>query len=270
LLGKQINLTGDSTTITSTNFSVDENGNMTCNNANIKGDIKSGSTISMPNFTVDANGNVVANSFSSNDATITGGKLLLFGGTESDPAFQVSSYDGYTKSIGAYLYVIGKDSHSAGITVATDYTQSGKKVIISTGSNGGHIEVGNGTIDNFFEVNGYSNRVDVNGPVYANSFNNNSKEEIKKNIELFNENALNLLKNSNIYKFNYKTEDDNEKRHIGFIIGKNYKTPYEVISQSGESIDTYSMTSVLWKAVQEQQEQIEQLQNEIKEMKGEK
>ena len=95
-------------------------------------------------------------------------------------------------------------------------------------------------------------------------------QEIKKNIKLFDANALNLLKKSKIYKFNYKIENDEEKQHIGFIIGENYQTPIEVISSNGESIDTYSMTSVLWRAVQEQQEQIEQLQKEIKEMKGDK
>lgn len=270
MLGKQINLTGDSTTITSTNFSVDENGNMTCNNANIKGDIKSGSTISMPNFTVDANGNVIANSFSSNDAEITGGKLLLYGGSEQDPVFQIDSSGGRTKIVGSYIWVDGKNSSQAYLNITQSYGTSGKGVNISGSSNGGSISVGDGTIDNFFEVSGPSNFARVWGPMYANSFNNNSKAEIKKNIKLFDENALNLLKNSKIYKFNYKIESDEEKQHIGFIIGENYKTPIEVISSNGESIDTYSMTSVLWRAVQEQQEQIEQLQNEIKEMKGEK
>ena len=37
LNGKEINLTSDNTTIKSTNFSVDKNGNMECNNAKFKG-----------------------------------------------------------------------------------------------------------------------------------------------------------------------------------------------------------------------------------------
>ena len=41
LNGKQIDLTGDKTTIKSTNFNVDKDGNMDCNNANIKGTIES-------------------------------------------------------------------------------------------------------------------------------------------------------------------------------------------------------------------------------------
>ena len=260
-------MTGDNTTITSTNFSVDAEGNMFCNNANIKGDIESGSTIKLPNFQVDANGNVVANSLKSNNAEITGGKLLLFGGTESNPAFQVSSNNGYTKSIGEYMYVIGNNGSPAGITVRTNYSEPGKGVHIGSYNNGAGISVGNGTIDNFFDVQGYNSRVYVYGPIYADSFNNNSKEDIKKNIKLYDENAIELLKKSNIYTFNYKTEKDDEKKHIGFIIGEKYKTPDELISQTGDSINNYSMCSVLWKAVQEQQEEIEKLQKEIEKLK---
>lgn len=39
--GKEINLTSDDISISSTNFNVDKNGNMTCNNANVSGQIES-------------------------------------------------------------------------------------------------------------------------------------------------------------------------------------------------------------------------------------
>lgn len=243
--GKQISLTSDNTTITSNNFSVDKYGNMSCSNANINGTI------------------------TSSNARITGGKLLLSGGSENDPVFQISTNQGYTKIVGSYLWLNGEYS-PAGIRVAYNLSDGNSMASISSNSSGGSISVGNGNISNFFEVAGYDNRVTIWGPVYANSFNNNSKEKLKKNIELYDEKVLNLINNSDIYKFNYKTEKDEDKKHLGFIIGDKYNTPSEVISQNGESIDTYSMISILWKAVQEQQEQIEQLQKEIKELKGEK
>lgn len=99
-----------------------------------------------------------------------------------------------------------------------------------------------------------------------------SKESKKKNITIYNEDALNIVRNSQIYNYNFKGENENSKKHIGFVIGDEggeYKTPKQVISGKGEGIDTYSMVSILWKAVQEQQTQIEQLQKQIKEMKGE-
>ncbi|MBQ5487393.1 MAG: hypothetical protein IIT70_00860, partial [Clostridia bacterium] len=76
-----------------------------------------------------------------------------------------------------------------------------------------------------------------------------------------------------LYTYNYNTETDSNKKHIGFIIGDNggnYKTPTEVINETREGIDVDNMTSILWKAVQEQQEIIENLQKQIDELKGEK
>ena len=96
-----------------------------------------------------------------------------------------------------------------------------------------------------------------------------SLESIKKNFEEV-ENATSIVKNSEVYKYNLKTEEDTDKKHYGFVIGENYNTPDEVISKKGDGIDTYSMCSILWKAVQEQQEQIETLQQEINKLKGEK
>ena len=97
-----------------------------------------------------------------------------------------------------------------------------------------------------------------------------SLESIKKNIRQSNINALELIKKSKIYEYNLKTEEDKDKKHIGFVIGNKYETPTEVISQDGQGIDTYTMTSIMWKAIQEQQKIIEDLQAKIKEMESDK
>lgn len=86
-----------------------------------------------------------------------------------------------------------------------------------------------------------------------------SLEEVKKNISKVEENALDIVKNAEIYNYNLKSEKDTDKKHYGFVIGEKYRTPDEVIANSGEGIDIYSMCSILWKAVQEQQKQIEEL-----------
>ena len=96
-------------------------------------------------------------------------------------------------------------------------------------------------------------------------FVNGSLESIKKNIEPFN-GALELVKNTDIYSYNMKTENDEDKKHIGCIIADNggdYKTANEIISANNKGIDSYSMASVLWQAVKEQQEIIEKLKEEI-------
>lgn len=98
-----------------------------------------------------------------------------------------------------------------------------------------------------------------------------SKEESKKNFEKFTlEEAKAILNNTDIYKYNLKTQDDKDKKHIGFVIGDDYNYSEEITSEKNDGANIYSMTSVLYTVVQEQQKQIEELQQEIKELKGEK
>ena len=99
-----------------------------------------------------------------------------------------------------------------------------------------------------------------------------SREQDKKNFELL-DNALEEVLKTDIYIYNLKSQEDDEKKHIGFVIGENFNYSHLITAENLEKqeigVDTYSMISVLWKAVQEQQKQIEDLQNEIKILKGE-
>ena len=65
-------------------------------------------------------------------------------------------------------------------------------------------------------------------------------------------------------------EDDKDKKHIGVVIDNDSKantTPDEIIAENGKGVDLYSMISISWKAIQEQQQIIEQLQEEINKLK---
>ena len=95
-------------------------------------------------------------------------------------------------------------------------------------------------------------------------------ESLKKNIEKVDYRVLDKILKTGIYKYHYKKQDENTKKHIGFIIGENYNVPDEILSNDNQNVDLYSAITYLWKGVQEQQELIEQLQNEIQELKGEK
>lgn len=101
-----------------------------------------------------------------------------------------------------------------------------------------------------------------------------SLEKDKKNISKYNKSALNEIKNIDIYTYNLKTELDTDKKHIGFIIGENYNYSKDVVDyDSGQNeigVDNYSFVSLCCKAIQEQQKIIENLQNQINELKGEK
>lgn len=95
-----------------------------------------------------------------------------------------------------------------------------------------------------------------------------SLAEKKKNFEKFNSNALDIIQQIELYKYNLKGEADTDKKHIGFVIGNNYNYSKEVTSNDNTGVDLYSFVSVCCKAIQEQQEQIEKLQNKIKELEA--
>lgn len=101
------------------------------------------------------------------------------------------------------------------------------------------------------------------GSIVCTSLTQTSSADKKKNFEKL-ENALDIVKDVDIYKYNMKDEKETDKKHIGFVIGDNFKYRKEITSKSNEEAETYSMISVLWKAVQEQQKEIEELKKVIK------
>lgn len=217
LANNSINLTSKNITISSNNFKVDANGNMNCNNA-----------------------------------TISGGNINLLGGNnENDAKFYVRQSTGsniYTAITPKNIYIHGDGSDNARL-----YLSSGgsSKVYMYSTQNAGYLRVSSSNSDNFIELNGVNERVDILGTINAKGFNNTSLESIKKNISHYNKNALETILNSDIYNYNFKTEKDTDKKHVGFVIGQNYKTPKEVINNEGNAIDLYTCIGILWKAIQE-------------------
>lgn len=224
LNGKNINLTGDNTTITSNNFNVDKDGNMRCNNANVNGKI------------------------TSNDATITGGKITISGKGDSTDLLRISeqnntSHFSYIQPIGAG-FVYGSSDNAV-------YIMAGSTSLVSVSDN-------NGTTD----ITGAG----IKTPILTQT----SLEEKKKNFEKMKDNAIEIINGIDIYRYNLKTENDKDKKHIGFVIGDNYNYSKEVTSLDNTGVDNYSFTSLCCKAIQEQQKQIEKLKKEIEKLKGEK
>lgn len=232
LNGKEINLTSDNTTINSTNFKVDKDGNMECSNAKV-----------------------------------TGGSIDLTS-DEFTPRFRITDKDNINKLIQA---------GASGIFIFYDNNGVAKNIasISSTTSSDGTI----GAMVQVSSPDGSKNSSLSEEELFVNTawvselkyytLTQRSQEELKKNIIKYNKNCIDIVKDSDIYEFNYKTENDADKKHIGFIIGENYKTPNEIISKNGDGIDRDLVSSILWKAFQEQQEVIENLQTQIKVLKGE-
>lgn len=118
-----------------------------------------------------------------------------------------------------------------------------------------------------------SNRFKVdNAGVWVNgSLIHSSMAELKTNI-VPAKSCLDKILYSCIYNFDYKSEIKNkedkngEPLHYGLVIGDGYNTPKEVISEDGKGIDLYSMTSLAWKAIQEQQTIITALEKRVEEL----
>jgi len=203
--------------------------------------------ISSNNFSVDTNGNMTCNNATMSNATITSGNITI---PEGSGGYGVevhgTSSDGtityYTRqraaAISCYrndvLTARMHDGSSSGGGVLNLYNASGTMTIQCAGSSG----------------------------IITCTSVNPSLEENKKNIEKFN-NGLQVVKDTDIYRFNYKYEEDNIKRHIGFVIGDKYNYSKEVTSNDNDGADLYSMISVLWQAVKEQQKEIEELKERI-------
>jgi hypothetical protein len=106
--------------------------------------------------------------------------------------------------------------------------------------------------------------VATSGTMSATNFVNASEEKLKENINKFSKSALDIIKNTDIYNYNYKKKKD---KKIGVVIGESYNTPEEIIStdkdKNVKGIDLYSMTSLSWKANQELNEKFEKQQKII-------
>lgn len=93
LNGKEINLTSDDININSTNFKVDKNGNMSCNNADINGKVTSKEG-NIGGWTVDekglTNGAVHVNSDGSSTVYTVADLIVIRGYIMGTPGFELS------------------------------------------------------------------------------------------------------------------------------------------------------------------------------------
>lgn len=262
---KKINING--TVSANGNFLVDTDGNMKAKNGTFSGNIDVGENNYLRSK--DSKGNILmqidknGTDYYFNNVHV--GKIGT-DGIETD-----SSKRGLLIAIDKDAYFLGLGKNDDDGVTQPIYTWYN----VSTGDNGtyaantqGRVQIGNanwGFLVSIFK------KLLVHGNVYAESFVNTSLESQKKNFEkLTLEEAIDILNNTDIYKYNLKSQDDIKKKHIGFVIGDNFNYSSKITSEDNDGVDNYSMTSVLYPIVKEQQAQIEELKKEIETLKGEK
>ena len=194
-------------------------------------------SIKSSNFSVDKNGNMECNNAQMNNITINGGTIDL---SES-------------RAGGTVRFRITSPTSQSYMTSEASYY--GQECAVGIyGNGGGFIECK--------KSGGTSTDINYNG-ITTPKLTQTSLESIKKNISKFTKNAIDIINNSDIYEYSLKSDKDEDKKMIGFIIGEGYRTPNEVISKEGQAVELYSAIGILWKAVQELSARLEQLEKEV-------
>ena len=96
--------------------------------------------------------------------------------------------------------------------------------------------------------------------ITASDFQVGSLRSYKKNIEPYMGKALQKVVGTQVYHYHLNSDDDRELKRVGLIYEE---SDADVVDPSGDGMSSYSMTAVLWKAVQELNSKIIDLQNKI-------
>ena len=223
LEGKNIDLTGQNIEITSDNFSVDNEGNMICNNA---------TAVDLQVFGDQYSGIRVGDPVNQDfhhDVSFDGSQLVTWNSSKTEEI--------QLKREGI-LYL--QDDDTAGLLILKNTKDDNCVALYGTGE-----IVANKDIL-------------CQGNITCVSLTQTSLEEKKKDFEKL-ESGLDIVKNVDIYKYHLKDEKETDKKHIGFVIGDKFNYRKEITSKDNDGAELYSMVSVLWRAVQEQQAEIERL-----------
>lgn len=196
------------------------------------------------NFNVDSNGNMTCSNanFKEGNITLQGAENKFTAKSPVDKNIYTSIY---TTDSSAFINIRATSQNRIGLSAGT--SDGGYSTLTVEGPD--------------------SNIMCWDGTVSAMRFEQVSKETQKKNIKKFTK-GLDIINQIDIYEFNYKNEKNEDKKHIGFIIGDNYNYSKRATSNNNNSVDLYSFISVCCKAIQEQQEEIEELKKEIEKLKG--
>lgn len=94
-----------------------------------------------------------------------------------------------------------------------------------------------------------------------------SKAELKDNIQEYTRSGLEQVLNTTVYTYVLKNQDPvwrNTGEHIGFVIGDGYPLSPDLLDSQGGNVDMYRAIGIAYKAIQELNDKIEDLERRIK------
>lgn len=248
-----IEILGNRLVIDTSNFKLDENGNMTCSNANANNLNIKGGTIQLEDTSDASNSRL---SFrNGNISSIFGSNFINIENKNTNTFFKLDT--NVNNNFGHLIF-------SNNEIVSENNSELKHGIFVDLDNNHPMLQffIDKSTV---FELR--RGRLNLDTAVYANSYNNLSLASKKKNFEYFNK-GLELINNSDFYLYNFKTENDDDRKHIGLVIGKGYKTPLEFINSDEIGIELYSLVSACGDAIKTLNKKIEKLEKENEVLKN--
>ncbi|MFP5162942.1 phage tail protein [Staphylococcus equorum] len=161
-----------------------------------------------------------------------------------DGALRVTDKRGYNNGYPNYKDIQADKIQANSIRVNGDYN-------LYLGTSTGEVRVTNNLL-----TNGYK---PLRASILYGENRSNSSEKYKTNIEPWNADATQMLRNTEFYEYNYKTDIEEgvtQKSH-GVILER--ETP-EHLTQDGDSLTMYELVSTIGKALKEQIERNDKLE----------
>lgn len=222
--------------------------------------------ISAGNFKIDTNGTVTCENAVMNNITINSGQVNLKGKSGEAKVYLYNDESGYR---------FNNSISSSGIRIVDEESgyengMSGSVITIGkSGYSGQRVEIYGAGLLFVYGSSNYHPSIITESTMRTATYENWSTESSKKDFEKFND-GLGLIKEADIYKYRYKSQNETDRKKVGLVIpdlGGDYKTPKEVISNDGQSIDLYSMIGVAWSAIKQLDKENAELREEIKKIK---
>ena len=253
LEGKEINLTSDDIIINSTNFSVNKQGKITASSGKI-----AGFQIDDEKFFVN-----VVDKYTYTSSDIIRLNEIIDGSTPTEEEYEKYDINGdgildRNDLLQIQSKIFGYGSTEGEVFISTN--DANEVIILKGNGNGYNTIIGMDKVTCDGLTARYANIAET---ITCTSLTQTSLKEKKKNFERLT-NAKDILNQVDIYKYNFKDEEDNIKKSIGFVIGDDFNYSKEITSTNNDGANIYSMVSVLWQVVKEQQEEINQLKEMIK------